>query len=63
MSSLFLGVTRGGILSAVFIGTEYVFTLLHVNVSHFRLLFLLDTLDFSAQIANLPNPLDCRPDD
>lgn len=47
MSSLFLSVTKGGILSAVFIGTEHVFTLLYVNVSHFKLLFLLDTGFFS----------------
>lgn len=60
MSSLFLSVTKGGILSAVFIGTEHVFILLYVNVSHFKLLFLMDTLDFSAPTAHIPNPLDCR---
>lgn len=59
MSSL-LSVTKVGILSAVFIGMEHVFTLLYVNVSHFKLLFLLDTLDFSAPTAHIPNPLDCR---
>ena len=60
MSSLLLSVTKVGILSAVFIGMEHVFTLLYVNVSHFKLLFLLDTLDFSAPTAHIPNPLDCR---
>ena len=60
MSSLFLSVTKGGILSVVFIGMEHVFTLLCVNVSHFKLLFLLDTLDFSAPTAHIPNLLDCR---
>lgn len=63
MSSLLLSVTKGGILSAVFIGTEFVFAPLYVNASHFKLLFSLDTLGFSAQIAYIPNPLDCRPDD
>lgn len=63
MSSLLLSVTKGGILSAVFIGTGHVFTLLYVNVSHFKLLFLLDVLDFSAQTAHVQNPLDRRPDD
>lgn len=29
----------------------------------FKLLFLLDTLGFSAQTAHIQNPLDCRPDD
>ena len=62
MSSLFLSVTKGGILSAVFIGTEFVFTPLYVNASHFKFLFSLDTLGFSAQIAHIQNPLDCRPD-
>lgn len=63
MSSLLLNVTKRRIFSAVFIGTEYVFTLLCVSVSHFKLLFLLDTSTFSAQTAHIPNPLAYRPDD
>lgn len=35
MSSLFLSVTKGGILSSVFVGTEHVFIPLYVSVSHF----------------------------
>lgn len=63
MSSRFFSVTKGRILSAVFIGTEHVFTPLYVSASHFKLLFLLDTLGFSAPTAHIQNPLDCRPDD
>lgn len=37
---------RRGSSSSVFVGTELVFTPLCVNVSHFKLLFLLDTLVF-----------------
>lgn len=63
MSSLFPSVTKGGVLPAVFIGTEHVFTLLDVNAFHFKLLFLLDTLEFSAQSTHIQNPLDRRPED
>lgn len=47
---------KRGNFSAVFIGTEHVFTLLDVSVSHFKLLFLLDTLDCFSPNCTYPKP-------